>query len=133
MNNEYSPHTVDVWRTNESSRISTLFIGESCYSIFIDSSSSLYCSLYESHRVVKRSLNSSDTHLTTVAGIGCAGYKPNMLYGPRGILVTIAFDLYVADGSNHRDSALSVRPGEWNNGGWQRGIRISDSSSVQQR
>ena len=102
MNNEYSPHTVDVWRKNESSRISTLFIGESCYSIFIDSNSSLYCSLYESHRVVKRSLNSSDTHLTTVAGIGCAGYKPNMLYGPRGILVTIAFDLYVADGSNHR-------------------------------
>ena len=94
INNEYLSYTVDVWRKNESSRMSTLFVGEPCYSIFIDANNSLYCSLFKNHRVVKRSLNSNDTQLTTVAGTGCAGTRSHFLFYQRGIVVTISFDLY---------------------------------------
>ena len=70
--------------------------------MFIDGSSSLYCSSTNSHKIIKRSLNSSDSQVITVAGTSCAGYLPHMLYYPRGIFVTMTFDLYVADNSNHR-------------------------------
>ena len=101
-NNEYFSSTVDVWRKNGSSRISSLSIGELCGSIFIDANNSLYCSLITAHRVIKRSLNSSSTPLTTMAGTGCAGTQSHQLFYQRGIFVTINFDLYVADAGNHR-------------------------------
>ena len=102
LNNWYPSHRVDVWRENTSIRVSTLPIGQQCCSLFITVNDSLYCSLPESYQVIKRSLNSSDTQLTTVAGTGCPGYLPHMLNTPRGIFVAINFDLYVADCQNHR-------------------------------
>jgi tripartite motif-containing protein 71 len=54
------------------------------------------------HQVIKRSLNSSDNQLTTVAGIDCPGFLFNMLYYPSGIFVDINFNLYVADSGNNR-------------------------------
>ena len=63
---------------------------------------SLYCSIHDFHKVIKRSLDSSDTQLTTVAGTGCSGYLPNRLHNPRGLFVTADLDLYVADTNNHR-------------------------------
>jgi sugar lactone lactonase YvrE len=54
------------------------------------------------HQVVTKLLNSSLKALTVVAGKGCPGSGPNMLYSPRGIFVDINFDLYVADCSNDR-------------------------------
>ena len=47
-------------------------------------------------------LYDTDTEPTYVAGTGCAGYRPHLLYFPRGIFVTINFDLYVADAGNDR-------------------------------
>ena len=93
---------VEVWRENAANYQSTLSVSGSCYGLFIDSNNSLYCSLYDSHQVIKRSLNSSDSQQTIVAGISCPGYLPHTLYYPRGIFVTLRFDLYVADSVNNR-------------------------------
>ena len=102
VDNGHPFNRVDVWRQNSSNYVSTLSIGGTCYSIFIDTNNSLYCSLTYDHRVLQRSLNSSDNQLTMAAGNGCAGYKPHLLYYPSGIFVTISFDLYVADAGNNR-------------------------------
>ena len=102
INNDYPSFTVDVWRINASSRVSTLSLSGPCFSIFIDASNSLLCTLYYTHRVIKRSLNSTDTQETTMAGGSCAGYQLHLLFCPRGIFVTVNFDLFVADTGNHR-------------------------------
>ena len=93
---------VGVWRESSNSSVSTLYTGSQCYGLFLASNDSLYCSVHDSHKVIKRSLNSSDTQLTIVAGTGCAGYLPHTLYYQRGIFVTTHLDLYVADTNNHR-------------------------------
>lgn len=93
---------VDKWRLNKTSSDATLYVGGKCYDLFIDSNNSLYCSLYFSHQVIKRSLNDSDYQLTTVAGAGCPGFRSNMLFYARGIFVDKNFNLYVADSNNHR-------------------------------
>ena len=103
---------VDVWLNNLIDRAATLSASGPSYSIFIGSDGYLYCSLYYSHAIIKRSLNSSDNQLTTVAGTGCPGYLPNRLYHPHGIFVTVGLDLYVADFHNHRIQLF--RPGQLN-------------------
>ena len=102
VDNGKANHTIGVWRLNASSYVSTLSITDECYGIFVDTNGSLYCSMQSYHMVVKRSLNSSDTHLTNVAGTGCAGPYSNLLYYPIGIFVTIDLQLYVADSGNDR-------------------------------
>ena len=54
------------------------------------------------HRVIKRSLNSTNNQFTIVAGKSCQGYTSDMLNQPSGLFVTINYDLYVADTNNHR-------------------------------
>ena len=75
---------------------------ETCFSLVIDANDNLYCSLSLSHRVIKRSLNMSSNTTTVVAGNGSPGSSSSSLNSPRGILVTISFDLYVADCGNNR-------------------------------
>jgi hypothetical protein len=99
---DWSHDQVHVCRENATGCFSTLNINGGCLSVFIDTDDSLYCSVRFTNYVNKRSLNSSDTLVTTVAGTNCAGYQPHMLYQPRGIFVTINFDLYVADAGNNR-------------------------------
>ena len=91
-----------VWRENSTNSVSSLYTGSQCYSLFLASNDSLYCSMHGSHQVIKRSLNSSDNHVTIVAGTGCSGYLPHTLYYQHGIFVTSHLDLYVADTNNHR-------------------------------
>ena len=93
---------VDVWRGNATNYSSTLNTGGNCYSLFVVTNDSMYCSLADYHRVINRSLNSSDTQTMTVAGTGCPNNLPHTLYYPCGIFVTVIFDLYVADAGNHR-------------------------------
>ena len=100
--NNWAYSRIDVWRESSNGPISTLNIGYGCLNFFIDTNDSLYCSLQSYHKVIKRSLNSSNTQLTIVAGTGCAGYQPYALYYPHGIFVAFSFDLYVADTQNHR-------------------------------
>ena len=64
--------------------------------------STLYCSMFSGHQVVKKSLNDNSSTMITVAGNGSQGSTSNMLYRPFGIFVDTNFDLYVADWNNHR-------------------------------
>ena len=93
---------IDVWRQNASSYVSTLYIGGGCLSVFVDTNESMYCSIQNSHKVIKRSLNISDNQLTIVAGADCPGYEQYTLNHPSGVFVAVNFDLYVADTDNNR-------------------------------
>ena len=93
---------IEIWRENASTYASTVSVSGTSYGFFVDKNDSLYYSLYSTHQVIKRSLNSGNAVLQTVAGTGCPGFPSDMLYNPRGIFVATNFDLYVADSSNQR-------------------------------
>jgi len=83
-----------------------VYIDNHCEGLFVDTNSTLYCSMPQNHQVMERSLY-KDLTTTTVtvavaAGIGSPGSASNMLNNPRGIFVDVNFDLYVADAFNHR-------------------------------
>ena len=99
---------VDVWQDSTGTYQSTLIVGGSCWALFIDTNDSLYCSMDNSHKVIKRSLSSSDNQTSIVAGTGCIGYQPYALDDPSGIFVSINFDLYVADTGNDRIQVFGI-------------------------
>ena len=91
---------VSRWIENISENLLT---GEVCFDLFIDdTNNSLYCSLKFQHKVIKRSLNSSDDQVLIVAGTGCPGFISNMLNLPHGIFIDENFNLYIADSLNNR-------------------------------
>ena len=102
LSDYFSQNYIKVWRENASGFASTLYTNGSCFSFFIDANNTLYCSMTLLHRVIRRSLDSNDTQVTTVAGIGYPGTLSHMFAYPRGIVVTINFDFYVADVNNNR-------------------------------
>ena len=74
-----------------------------CYSLFIASDESLYCSLRDLHIVVKNSLNGSTLAPSLVAGVhSINGSTLYLLREPRGIFVDDNLNLYVADSLNNR-------------------------------
>ena len=75
---------------------------ETCFSLVTDLSSNLYCSFSSSHKVIKRSLNTSSNITVIVAGNGSSGFSSFLLKSPLGILITASFNLYVADCGNNR-------------------------------
>ena len=99
---DWSLNRINVCRKNETSCLSTLNVGGGCLSAFVDTNSSLYCSVRFTNYVIKKSLNSNDNQVPIVAGTYCTGYQPHMLNNPRGLFVTINFELYVADAGNNR-------------------------------
>jgi hypothetical protein len=123
-NNNYD---VEKWTLNSTNSVSSLYVGGQCYDLFIDSNNSLYCSLYSSHQVIKRSLNSSDYQTTVVAGTGCSGCAFNMLYYPRGIFVDSNFNLYVADSSNNR---IQLFPSGQSNGATMAGAGAPETITL---
>ena len=90
--NSYSNQTIEI--ANVSSSI--------IYGLFVDINNTLYCSMYNEHKVVKKSLNDSLSTMTIVAGNGSQGSTSNLLNNPNGIFVDTNFDLYVADSNNNR-------------------------------
>jgi hypothetical protein len=93
---------VDVWTPNATNSATAMYISDGCYDLFVDFSNNLYCSFFYSHRVVKQSLYDNANSSITAAGNGSPGSASNMLNNPRGILVDIKLNLYVADCSNDR-------------------------------
>ena len=87
---------------NTNSSVPVMYVGQQCYGLFIDANNILYCSVYGLHQVATKPLDSSSNIMKIVAGTQCAGSLPNQLNYPRGIFVTINFDLYVADTNNDR-------------------------------
>ncbi|CAF3924740.1 unnamed protein product [Adineta steineri] len=95
-------HRVDRWINNATNSTPAMYVQGTCYSLFVDSNNSFYCSLGDLHKVIKRSAYNEINQTTIVAGNGAAGLGSNMLNSPRGIFVDIKFNLYVADCINDR-------------------------------
>ena len=90
--NSYSNQTIEIANLSSSP----------IYGLFVDINNTLYCSIYNEHQVVKKSLNSNSSTMTTVAGNGSSGSASNLLNYPYGIFVDTNFDLYVVDTANNR-------------------------------
>ena len=101
--NQFS-HTylVQKWSINATSSVRVMVLEDQCFNLFVDIYDNIYCSMENLHQVVRRL--STDGTITTaiVAGNGTSGSTSNMLSSPRGIFVTHALDLYVADSDNNR-------------------------------
>ncbi|CAF1526239.1 unnamed protein product [Adineta ricciae] len=95
---------VEEWTLDARKSVIEIQIISSCWGLFVDIANYLYCSLFNGHQVVKHSLNVSMNMETVdvVAGNGTKGPDSNMLATPKGIFVSINFDLYVADSENDR-------------------------------
>ena len=110
--NSYSNQTIEIVNVSSSS----------IYGLFVDLNNTLYCSLFGKHKVVKKSLNSNSSTMTTVAGTDSAGSASNLLNCPFGIFVDTNFDLYVVDTANNRIQLF--RLGQIN------GITVAGSTSA---
>jgi tripartite motif-containing protein 71 len=93
---------VDKLEFNATSGSQVMTVDEECYGLFVDINDILYCSILDLHQVITQSLNTSTNTSKLVAGTGCPGNTPDMLYYPCGIFVDVNFDLYVADCGNNR-------------------------------
>lgn len=102
IDNGYSNGRVDKFIFNTSNSVAVMNVSGSCYGLFIDLNSYLYCSLRDFHKVVKLLLNSGTTIPTIAAGNGSAGSQSNMLDSQQGIYVDSNSNLYVADCGNDR-------------------------------
>jgi len=86
---------IDKWIAgNETWTSAMMNVTSTCYAIFIDIYESLYCSMFDKHRVNRKWLNGR----TVIV----AGSELNTLNHPWGIFVDINLDLYVADSGNNR-------------------------------
>ena len=88
--------------------------------VALDSAGNLYISEYYTQHIRKVS---PDGTITTYAGAAGYGYSGDggpalnaLLYGPRGLAVDSANNLYVADGNNRRIRKISGAPAIANNG-----------------
>jgi uncharacterized protein (TIGR03437 family) len=86
----------------------------------LDSAGNLYIADYSADTV--RKVSASGT-INTYAGIGSRGYTGDggpalkaALYGPRGLAVDSAFNLYIADSVNNRIRKVSAAPAVVNTG-----------------
>ena len=93
---------VEKWTPNATSGVVAMNVNSSCYSLFIDINSTLYCSLDTQHMVIRHLLGTEINSTAIVAGNGTAGSATHMLNGSMGIYVDRAFSLYVADCGNDR-------------------------------
>ncbi|CAF3536877.1 unnamed protein product [Adineta steineri] len=116
-----SKKNVEKWTLNETRGTFVMNTFDACPGMFIDIENNIYCSLGESHKVIKQSLDNNSNIISVVAGNGSKGSANNMLNRPRGIFVTINFDLYVADCWNDRIQLFKF--------GQLNGITITDSTS----
>ena len=99
---------VEKWILNATTSVTFMNVSSPCYSLFVDSNNTLYCSMGFTHTVIKIALNSNAGTGIIVAGTGTAGLAPNMLNLPIGIFVDATFNLYVSDYGNHRIQLFRV-------------------------
>ncbi|CAF0761483.1 unnamed protein product [Adineta steineri] len=104
---------VQKWIAETNNFVTVMNVKSSCYGLFVDINNTLYCSMYNHHQVVKRSLNGLVMALNRVAaGTGRYGSASNELNFPHGIFVDVNLDLYVVDYGNRRVQLF--QPGESN-------------------
>ena len=91
------------WKAQSNTFHTVMNVNSSCYGLFVDMNETLYCSMFNHHQVVKKSLNDSEMKsIAVAAGKGSAGSTFSDLYRPVGVFVDVNFDLYVADCGNDR-------------------------------
>ena len=113
---------VDKWSPNASVSIAVMNVNSTCRGLFVDVTNTLYCSMVNNHRVIKRWLNDISILSTTIAGTGTAGNNSLMLNSPHGIFVDTNLDLYVADTMNNRIQLFSL--------GQSNGITVAGNESL---
>ncbi|CAF1368653.1 unnamed protein product [Adineta steineri] len=109
VDNGYSNYEVDKWMLNSTSSVAVMYMCGACYSLFIDITNTLYCSMYASHKVISQSLSTRLPIWNTVAGTGSYGSTSLTLDNPRGIFVDTNLNLYVADSVNNRIQKFASR------------------------
>ncbi|CAF3787887.1 unnamed protein product [Adineta steineri] len=102
VDNAYSNKRVDKWGLNSNSSVPAMYVCSQCTGVFVDINNMLYCSIYNSHKVISQSLSIRLPVWNTAAGTGTGGATSLTLNGPRGIFVDNNLNLYVADGNNNR-------------------------------
>ncbi|CAF4329789.1 unnamed protein product, partial [Adineta steineri] len=91
------------WIAQINAFVTVMNVNSSCGGLFIDINDTLYCSIYNQHQVVKRSLSNSVMNSNlVVAGTGIYGSASDQINSPLGIFVDVNLDLYVADCGNDR-------------------------------
>ncbi|CAF1167397.1 unnamed protein product [Adineta steineri] len=114
---------VQKWIVETNNFVTVMHVNSSCWGLFVDINHTLYCSMYNHHQVVIRSLNDAVMASNRVAaGTGIEGSDSHELDGPRGIFVDVNLDLYVADCYNGRVQLF--QSGELN------GITVAGKSSL---
>ena len=108
VDNGASKKIVSKWTENSTNSTIAMNVTGSCYGLFVDISDTIYCSLASYHKVLKSLTNNSTVQVETAAGNGSAGASADQLNSPRGIFVTLTFDLYIADCGNNRIQLFSV-------------------------
>ena len=115
-------HQVEKWTPDGIRGTVVMNVPGSCAGLFVDIKNYLYCSVGDRHQILKQSLDNDSSVTVIVAGNGSQGLANNMLNGPRGIFVTITFDLYVADCWNNRVQLFKS--------GKQDGMTVAGSTST---
>ena len=103
---------MDKWTLNSTTPVTVMTIPASCSGLFVDVKENIYCSFSHLYYVTRRSLLDPINRTTIVAGNGTAGSALNQLRVPRGIMVDLHLNLYVADCNN--DRVLHFARGEVN-------------------
>ncbi|CAF1456455.1 unnamed protein product, partial [Adineta steineri] len=119
----YDNGQVQKWIAETNTFATVMNVNSSCDSLFVNINSTLYCSMFDHHQVVKTSLN--DTLMTSnrvAAGTGIEGSDSNQLAGPFGIFVDVNSDLYVTDCGNHRVQLFQLEESN--------GITVAGSTSL---
>ena len=113
---------VEKWTLNTNTSIAVMYVPQVCQGLFVDINNTIYCSMPNANKVVKRWLNDNSNLSTTVAGTGTSGNSASTLNFPYGIFVDTNLDLYVTDFNNHRIQLF--RPGQLN------GTTVAGSASM---
>ena len=109
LDNGFSNNRVDKWMSNGTRNSTVMFVKDECYGLFIDVINNLYCSLYQYHQVMMKSLNDNSSMWIIAAGMDCSDSTSNALSSPRGIFVDTDLSLFVADCGNDRVQKFTTK------------------------
>ena len=91
------------WTKNSSDAVDVVKSSYDCFSLFIDTNNSIYCSSKDQHQILKASLaNTTSSWAKIVGNNGSSGDSHTDLNSPHGIFVNTSLYLYVADTGNNR-------------------------------
>ena len=102
LDNGSWPNCIYKWSANSTQPVIVMNTADSCYGLFIDVKENLYCSIQDSHYVLRKWRMDPSNSTGIVAGTGTPGTALNQFNGPRGLVVDFSLNLYVADCYNNR-------------------------------